>query len=167
MPFPISLSGCVAVDTAYATDICRGVGRILERQRADIVIESDDHVVLRVPMVRGSGDNSDFVTPLNRIELRLRHGDGISFLCYRLSVLRTAALTFVMPPILVLFAAAVNRPLDAAFSARLLLGGWIALIGGNCGVVWFRARPFFERAVREAVESSLRAEQSSRAPTAT
>src|SRR5262249_21162692 len=140
---------------------------ILEKQRAEIVNEFDDHVVLRVPFVRGSGSNSDFVAPLNRIELRLRHGDGLSFLCYRLSVARTAIICFAIPPILLLVGSALKAPPDTASAIRLLLGGWVALVGGNCGAIWFRARPFFERAAREASRAPVHAPRSSDAPTAT
>ena len=162
MPFPISLSGCVSVDTAHAADICRKVAHILERQRAQVVVDSPEHLVLRVPLVRGSGNKSDFVAPLNRIELRLRRGDGLSFLCYRLSVLRTALFNLAFPPIFALFAALHHGPV-----ALVLVGGWLSLVGGNCGVVWWKARPFFERAVREATTSPMRAQQSSQPPTAT
>src|SRR5262249_4705127 len=149
------------------SDICAKVGRILEKQRADIVIEADDHVVLSVPFVRSSGNNSDFVAPLNRIELRLRHGDGLSFLCYRLSVVRTAIICCAIPPMLLFDGSALKAPLDSTFAIKLILGGWAGLVGGNCGAVWVRARPFFERAVREASSAPVHAQQSSDAPTAT
>jgi hypothetical protein len=162
MPFPISLSDCIPFDSADAANVCRDVARTLEQQRARVVLLEANHIILRVPLVRGFGARWDFVAPLDRIDLAVETSDGRMSLCYRLSSLRTALLSIAIPPVLAFLVGAHDQ-----FLVYFLAIGWLWLVGVNCGVTWIRAKPFFERAVINATSTRTPPEAGVRAPTAT
>lgn len=153
MTLLIGIFGSVPIDgsnaTPLAAGVCRDVARALEQQGARMVSANANSITLRVPFVRGYGDRWDFVTPLDRIELRIEPiGGGQPFLRYRLSYLRTVLLSVAIPPALGLLVGATG-----ATAVYMLVAGWIWLIAVNCGISWFRARPFFAREVKQSVSA--------------